>query len=453
MKKAYSAKWVIPVSAPPIEDGAVAVDGDLIVGVGDCKAIRAEFPDATLENFGEAAILPGLVNCHTHLELTVMRGFLEREEVDFFAWLKKLTVARTEKMTDDDLCVSATWGALEAARAGITCVADASVSARESMAALRDVGLRGIVYQESFGPDPTMAQENFDALHEKITNLREFENGRIRVGVSPHAPYTVSAPQLELISRFALAENLPLMMHAAESEAEVRLILDGTGPFAENLSRRGIEWRAPGLTTIQYLNAHGILETKPLLAHCIRVDENDINVLRKSDARIAHCPKSNAKLGHGRAPFSSFINLRLKVGLGSDSLASNNTCDIIEEARFATLLSRSSGQERAGHMISAEAALHAATLGGAQALGMDDRIGALGVGMQADLAIVALDGPHQQPVHDPVAALIFASSGRDVRMTMVAGQKVYREGRIAALDEERLVARLNEISTKICDVA
>lgn len=449
MTTIYSAKWVIPVSSSPIADGAVAIEGERIAGVGTRKALLSKFREANVEDFGEAAIIPGLINCHTHLELTVMRGFLEREEGDFFAWLKKLTLARLEKMTGDDLCVSATWGAIEAARAGITCVADASDAARESMGALLEVGMRGIVYQESFGPDTKMARENFDRLHEKITILREFEGDLVRVGVSPHAPYTVSGPQLELISQFAIAENLPLMMHAAESEDEAALMRDGRGSFAENLSRRGIEWRAPGMSTIQYLKAHGILETRPLFAHCIRVNEEDIEIMRQSDARVAHCPKSNAKLGHGRAPLASFINHGLKVGIGSDSVASNNTCDILEEARFAALLSRVGGNENNERMVSAEDVLHAATLGGARALGLDASVGALDVGKQADLAVVALDGAHQQPAHDPVAAIVFASSGRDVRMTMVAGEEIYRDGRITTVDEQRLLVRINEISIAV----
>ena len=308
MTTLYSARWVIPVSSSPIDDGAVAIDGDRIVGVGTREALVSGFPESPVQHFGVSAILPGFINCHTHLELTVMRGFLEREEGDFYAWLKKLTLARLEKMTGDDLCVSATWGAVEAARAGITCVADASESARQSMVALRDVGLRGIVYQESFGPDPKVASENFERLQDKISNLRQYENDRVHIGVSPHAPYSVSGPQLELISEFAVAESLPLMMHAAESKAEATLMLDGSGSFAENLARRGIEWNAPGMSTIQYLKAHGILDTRPLLAHCIRVDELDIEILRETDTRVAHCPKSNAKLGHGRAPFEAFLD-------------------------------------------------------------------------------------------------------------------------------------------------
>jgi 5-methylthioadenosine/S-adenosylhomocysteine deaminase len=236
------------------------------------------------------------------------------------------------------------------------------------------------------------------------------------------------------------------MMHAAESEAEATLMLDGSGSFAENLARRGIEWHAPGMSSIQYLKAHGILDTRPLLAHCIRVDEADIELLKQADARVAHCPKSNAKLGHGRAPLTSFIKHGLKVGIGSDSVASNNTCDMLEEARFAALVSRVGGNESENRLVSAEDILHAATLGGARALGLDDRVGALAVGMQADLAIIALDGAHQQPVHDPVAAIIFASSGRDVRMTLVAGKEIYRDGRMTTVDEHRLRARVTEIS-------
>src|SRR5918992_1792929 len=259
MMKLYSARWFLPVASPPIENGAVAIEGARIVGVGSREELAARFSESQARDFLDAAILPGFVNAHSHLELTAMRGYLEREERDFFAWLKKLTIARLERMTPDDLYISATWGALEAVRAGVTCVADASDAASSSMRALRAVGLRGTVYQEAFGPNPAEARENFEKLREKVSRLREYETELVRVGVSPHAPYTVSAPQLELITEFALAEKLPLMMHAAESEAEKLFMREGSGPLAEGLARRGIEWRAPGISTIQYLARHGVL--------------------------------------------------------------------------------------------------------------------------------------------------------------------------------------------------
>jgi 5-methylthioadenosine/S-adenosylhomocysteine deaminase len=244
-----------------------------------------------------------------------------------------------------------------------------------------------------------------------------------------------------MIASYAVAESAPLMMHAAESAAEDSLLREGCGLFADGLNKRNIEWKTPGVSTIQYLKQQGILDTKPLLAHCIRVDEKDIDAMFEAEAMVAHCPKSNAKLGHGRAPFVSFLKRGVDVGLGSDSVASNNTCDVLEEARFTALLARYDG------MLSAEEVLKTATVGGAKCLGIN--AGELKVGRQADLAIVSLSGIHQLPVYDPVAALVFSSSGRDVVMTMVAGREVYRDGTVLNVDEARLRARIGEIATKL----
>lgn len=457
MTAIYSARWVLPISSPVIENGAVACAGRNIIAVGPRTEIVSKFPESTHEDFGEAAILPGFVNTHSHLELTVMRGFLEAEENDFFAWLRKLTIARLA-MTDEDLLVSATCGAIEMARAGVTSVGDACSAAMQGIKALQAVGLRGVVYQESFGPDPKLANEKVAKLREQISELRALEDGLVRVGVSPHAPYTVSGPQLELISRLAVDEQIPLMMHAAESQAEQLFMLKGEGAFADGLRSRGIEWRAPEITTIQYLKRQGVLDTKPLFAHCINVDDHDLDLIKESSAGIAHCPRSNAKLGHGRAPFADFIALGIKVGLGSDSVASNNNCDLLAEARFATLLARIPSNDdpfrgRLPPAITAEQSLLTATLGGARAIGLDHHLGSLAAGLQADLAVVNLDGPHQQPVRAAADALIFASSGRDVLLTMVAGKEIYRDGRIKGVDEDEFHQRLAHVRTKIDSAA
>ena len=471
MTAIYSARWLLPIASPTIEDGALAIDGARIVAVGPRGELVSAFPNSPIEDFRQAAILPGLVNAHSHLELTVMRGFLEREEGDFSGWLKKLTVARMA-MTPADLIVSATCGAIEAVRSGVTSVGDSSSSGAQTMQALRAVRLRGIVYQESFGPDPKRAADNVAQLREQIREMRDYENDLVRAGVSPHAPYTVSAPQLGMISRLAIDEKLPLMMHAAESPAEKSLLWEGRGAFADGLRKRGIDWNAPRISTIAYLERQGVLETKPLLAHCINVDDADLDLIKHSGAAIVHCPKSNAKLGHGCAPFAQFISQGITVGLGSDSVASNNTCDILEEARFAALIARldwgssprvSQGAESVAHTegagalpdsranapVTAEQALFAATLGGARALGIDDRVGALAEGMQADIAVVDLGGAHQQPVSNPADTLIFSSSGRDVRLTMVAGNEIYREGRVTTAPEKELRIRLAEIRSKV----
>ena len=365
----------------------------------------------------------------------------------------RIIIGRTRRgklMTADDLNVSAQWGACEAARAGVTCLGDASDAALESINALRVVGLRGVVFQESFGPDHRLANENFAKLKSKITRLRELETALVKCGVSPHAPYTVCGAQLEMIARFAIDHELPLMMHAAETSMEVALLSEGSGAFAEGLKSRGIEWHAPGLSTIQYLKERGILATRPLLAHCIHVDAADIETMRETGSRIAHCPKSNSKLRHGVAPLAKFLEQGIVTGLGSDSVASNNVCDLFEEARYALLLARSGfAGKNIGTDLSAHDVLQLATGGGARALGMSEQLGALQEGMQADFAVVSLSGPHHIPVYDTIIALVFSSSARDVILTVVAGREVYRDGRVTNVDEDRLRERLKEIGRKL----
>ncbi|HYN84750.1 MAG TPA: amidohydrolase family protein [Pyrinomonadaceae bacterium] len=448
----YCARHVLPVSSDVIEDGAVAVRGERIVGVGAREEVASKFPEARVRELGGAALVPGLVNAHTHLELTVMRGFLEDVEENFFAWLRKLTVARNEHMTEQDREDSSAWGAVEAARAGVTCVGDASDNAAAPLRALARAGLRGVVYQEVFGPDARAAREQFWKLHARVEALRPAETERVRVGVSPHAPYTVSAPLIRLVTDFAIDQNLPVMMHAAESRAEEIFLREGFGPFADGLRARGIEWDAPGETTVRYLAGLGFLRARPLLAHCIRVDEDEIAILKEAGAAVAHCPRSNAKLGHGRAPFAAMLRAGLDVGLGSDSVASNNVCDVLGEARYAALVARTGWADDEGPPVSADQVLHAATLGGARALGLGDVTGSLEEGKQADLVAVSLEGAHQTPVHDPSSALVFSSSGRDVRLTVVAGREVFDGERVTTVDERELRARVEEVARRISRV-
>jgi 5-methylthioadenosine/S-adenosylhomocysteine deaminase len=449
--KLYCARWVVPVAAPAFEDGGVAVSGTLILATGTRAELAAQFPEAAREDFGAAAIIPGLVNCHTHLELTAMRGYLEDVEDDFFAWLRKLTVARMTRMTPDDLRVSATWGAVEAARAGVTTVGDACNAGDASIGALRDVGLRGVVYQEAIHPDERAADEMLAKLKVDVARLRESENELVRVGVSPHSPYTMSEKLLVGVARYALDDKLPLMIHAAESAYEDELLKHGSGTFAELYVQRGLAWPSPRMSPIQYLSTRGVLRTRPLLAHCVRVDTADIETIREARASVAHCPKSNLKLGHGRAPFAQMSGLTR--GFGSDSVASNNTCDLLEEARFATLLARLHPHEASGEPYTAAHALADATRGGARALGDEGHAaGTLTAGGAADLAVVRLDGAHQIPVYDPAHTLIFSSSARDVVLTVVAGREVYRDGRVTTVDEERLRARMKEIEKKLIAV-
>ena len=176
----------------------------------------------------------------------------------------------------------------------------------------------------------------------------------------------------------------------------------------------------------------------------------DIDLIKKSDSRIAHCPKSNAKFGHGIAPLEKFLDAEIAVGFGSDSVASNNTCDILEEARFATLLARTRADKK--RFLQAKEIIETATLGGAKSLGLDNEIGTLSEGKQADLIVISLDNAAQMPVNDVYSALLFASNARDVRLTMVAGREVFRNGKAQLIDEDLLKKEMREIAEKLKNV-
>ncbi len=290
--------------------------------------------------------------------------------------------------------------------------------------ALKETGLRGIVYQETeFSPDNRTADEDFQTLGAKFEKLKAEETDLVRVGLSPHSPYTVSSQLFEMIAQYAIINRVPLTIHAAESDQELELLTRGTGFFTEVYERFDVEWHSPHSTPIEYLERLGVLSARPLLAHCVKVSDDDIRRIANYGAAIAHCPKSNAKFGHGYAPFERFQDAGIAVGLGSDSVASNNVCDLLEESRFAAFAARN--REGSNRFISAREVLEAATLGGAKALGLDHLIGTLEPGKQADLAVVSLDNIAQQPVTDIHAALVFSSNARDVVMTMVAGSEIY----------------------------
>lgn len=421
--KVLTAEYVLPISSEPLRDGAVAFDGSVIVFVGSSADARTNYPSAEIEEFGKAAILPGLVNCHSHLELTAMRGALDSVEHDFRSWLLKVQELRAA-MSDQDIENAAIDGAREGAAAGVTCFGDIGRMGHAGVKALKQVGLRGIVFQETeFSPDNRTANDDFLALAAKYEAMREQETDLVTVGISPHSTYTVSSRLFELLAQYSIINGVPLSIHAAEAADEMSLLIKGEGFFTEVYEKYGVEWQSPHCSPIEYLERLGVLSARPLLAHCVHASDSDIDRIASYGAKVAHCTKSNAKFGHGVAPFEKMLDSGIAVGLGSDSVASNNVCDLLEESRFAALFLRNrSGRKR---FVSAKEALEVATLGGAKALGLDHLIGSLEVGKQADIAVLSLDQPAQNPTNDVEAAVVFSSSGRDIVKTIVAGNEVY----------------------------
>lgn len=421
--KILAADHVLSIASAPIENAAVAVEDDVILGVGTREDIIGKYPNAEIIEHGEAAILPGFVNCHSHLEITSMRGALDDVEHDFGSWLLKLNAIRAT-LTDQDITDAAIAGAVEGAQAGVTCFGDIGRSGFAGFEALKTVGLRGVLFQETeFSPDNRTADEDFRALAQKFEGMHKGETDLVKLGLSPHSPYTVGSKLFELIAQYAIINRIPLTIHAAESRNEDELLKDGSGFFTGLFEKFDVEWQSPCCSPIEYLERLGVLSTRPLLAHCVRVSDSDIERIASDGAKIAHCPRSNAKFAHGYAPLESFFDHGIAVGLGSDSVASNNTCDLLEEARFATLAARN--RDKSERFISAAEMLECATLGGAAAMGMENMIGSLETGKQADIAVISLSSVAQQPINDIHTALVFASNARDVVKTYVAGREIY----------------------------
>jgi cytosine/adenosine deaminase-related metal-dependent hydrolase len=449
MTTAFTARWILPIVAPPVEYGAVAFGDGRILAVAAQDEVRSRFPQAVVRDFGEAAILPGFVNTHSHLELTAFRGRLE--EPRFQRWVAELIRLKRERLTDADLLASARLGCVEAIRAGVTTLAD-TADAGAPFEALLESGQRGVIFQECFGPDAAQAGASVAALQKKIGDyldrVAEFGVGsRLKVGVSPHAPYSVSAELYRQVASLAGDEELDVAIHAAESSDEASFLRDGAGAFAASLGARGIGFAPPGCSTVEYLDRLGVIELKPLLIHCVRVDGADIELLARAGARVAHCPKSNAKFGHGVAPLRAMLDAGVTVGLGTDSVASNNTCDLIEEARFAALLHRAANRD--ANLFTPDELLRMMTLDGARCLGLERQCGSLEAGKDADLVVIDLARAHSTPHYDPAAAVVWSCSARDVALTMVAGRVLFDGGRVTTFDEDMVTEEARRVQAKL----
>ncbi|HEU4557781.1 MAG TPA: amidohydrolase family protein [Longimicrobium sp.] len=440
----YRATWVLPVSSEPLRDGAVMVDTDgRIAAVGPALALECP-PDAEIVDLGEAALLPGLVNVHAHPELSLFRGALE--DLRFRDWILRLVGTKRAALTEEDYDVAARWSLVECLRAGMTTVA-ATESSAASFGALRDAGMRGLVYREVFGPDPAVCDEAMADLRGCVDRLRRDETDLVRLGISPHAPYTVSDALFTAAARYACGEGLPMAIHAGESIPERELVTRGEGDFAPGLRARGIATPPRGATTVEMLDRLGVLDARPLLIHCVLVEYDDMVRMADHGCAVAHCPVANAKLGHGIAPYAELREAGVRVGLGTDSVGSNNRLDLLEEARIASLLHR--GRVAAYDVLTPTDLLRLVTIDGAQALGLEDRIGTLEPGKDADLTAVRLTAPHVRPVHDPTAAVFHAARGTDVILTVVQGRVLFADGVVHTLDEAALAEAVLDPATRV----
>jgi len=437
-KKIYSAKWVLPISDSPIENGAVVIDKHKIVDVGTRKEIKKKYPDVDIEAHPHSVILPGFVDLHTHLEYSIFRGVCD--DLDFSKW--KLQVAlKSKELNEHEWQVSSNLGALEAVQAGITTIADITYSGNSLDAAV-EASLRGRVFFEITGMDRRKTDEIIKAGRSSVDSLREIAKGtKIDVGISPHSPYTVCPPLYKTVSEWAIDEKMQLCTHLAGSKDEYQFVKYGSsalaGSYREIMGWSDLLWHPTGTSPVKYLEQWGVFKSDILAVHCVHVDEFDLDVLQKNDVAIVNCPKCNAKLGMGIAPMKEFRDRGFRLGLGTDSPSSSNSMDMFDEMRIALFLQR--GITQSAEHSPAEAFVKMATIGGAKALRIDNKVGTLEPGKEADMIIVDLSHSHQEIVVDPYAALVYSVNQENVILSMVGGEVIYKDYDFLTLDEEEII--------------
>jgi cytosine/adenosine deaminase-related metal-dependent hydrolase len=393
-----SASWVLPLDGPPIENGLVRFEDGAIVEVGEGRAER---------HYEDAVVIPGFVNAHSHLEYAVYAGF--GDGLAFGPWIA-MHMERKSRLERAHMLDIARCGAAESLASGITTTADYSFSGA-AVDAAQALGLRAIVYLEVFAQEPAVAERQFERTRAHVA-----ESELVRIGISPHAPYTCSVD----VYRWCLGLGIPVGTHLSESANENDWLVHGSGPFAGS----AVVVPPTGKRAVPTLEP--VLGSELLCAHCVDLEAGEIALLAERDVPVAHCPRSNALLGCGIAPVAELRQAGVRVGLGTDSPASTPSFDMFEEMRTAVFLARA--RERQADALTAEGALRLATIDAARALRLDESVGTLTPGKRADLTVVSLAGSPYHPVEDPAAAVVFGGSPERVLETVVDGQTRYRTG-------------------------
>lgn len=450
-----TARYVIPITTPYIEDGAVLVRDDEIMDVGPAAYLKAKYPEEETRDFGLSVLMPGFVDVHTHIGYTALRGMFG--DLPYAEW--KRQVLHCEPLfTEEDWVDSARIGALEAIASGITTIADISASGC-SRIPIREMGLRGRVYYEVLTTQKGHAEAVVDEGVSKISDWKaEGGNSLLEFGLAPGPVYGCHPEVFQVLADVATEKRIPVAMHLAGSQEETDFIRYGSSPFGIHVTEREVgklasaypPWLPVGTSPVQYVSNWGILDVPNVLAmHCVHVDDDDIAVLKEKNVRIGYCPRINAKLGMGSAPLEKFLAADLVVGLGTDSPAAVDTTDMIDEMRIGLMIVRATSTERFLH-ASSENMLRMATIGSARALGLDDKIGSLEAGKQADIIAIDLHNSHQNPTTNPESAVIYTANQDNVKMTMVAGRVLYDDFvHVSGCDRDKIVDTARELRTRI----
>lgn len=430
MKTAYrnATFFTMDEGGAVYEDGLLIVEGTSISYIGPSDAGLLSSVDAVTDLDGKW-VMPGLVNAHTHVLMTIMRGI--GDDMPLQPWLET-RVFPTEAKFDTRIAIaSARLGILEMLKSGTTTINDmfnpAGIDADAVLQAVGETGIAGAFSPAVFSFGPEQAQREILRLAERFArDNRSYDGGRLTAMVAPHSPYAASPKALETCAGIARQYGVMVHIHISETEREVR----------DSESRHGVR-------PVEFARRLGLFDGPAILAHGVVLSEEERLLLRDCGVAVAHNPVSNLKLGSGIADVSRLLELGVRVGIGTDGAASNNNLDLFEELRTAALLQK--GLHKDAAKLPARTALELATRRGAEALGMPDA-GSLKRGKRADFITISPSGkPHLQPVAEAYSHLAYSASGKDVSDVYVHGRQLVKNGECLTIDEERVLDEVNRL--------
>ena len=413
-----------------IEDGAVAIHDDVIVGVGERAELKSKFAGGKTIDGSGTIILPGMINGHAHAAMSLFRGLAEDHSLD--DWLQKyIFPAEARNVTEDFVLWGARLGVLEMLRGGITTYADMYYFEDVVAHVTKEAGMRGVLGETILdfpAPDNKTPSAAFAYTQDFIDRWKN--DPLITPAVAPHSIYTVSTENLKAAAALARRNGVPILIHLAEA------------PFESELSGK-----KHGGSPVAYLESIGLLGPDVVAAHCIWVDPTDIATLVRLGVGSIHNPSSNMKLASGVMPVVDMLAAGEPVGLATDSAASNNNQDLFQEMNIAAKLQKVTRMDP--RALTAKQAVEMATIGGARALHMDRKIGSLEIGKQADLVLIGTGATHSTPMYNVYSQLVYALNAHDVRTVVIAGKIVMEDRVMVTMNKPEILAKAHQYQRKV----
>jgi len=411
-----------------ITAGYIAVKGSQIEALGDGIIDESGF-DQVIDGKGMLA-MPGLVNAHTHVAMSLLRGYAD--DVPLMEWLQNHIWPTEDRMTPEDIYWGSLLGIAEMIKSGTTCLADMYFYVDHIAQAVAKSGIRAVLARGMVGVGP----ENMQAMDDSralVTDWHGHDQGRIKIMLGPHAPYTCPPDYIKKV--IALSDQLGVGLHIHLSETRTEFH-DITHQY--------------GHTPIALMKSLGLFDRPTLAAHCVHLIDDDIKILAEHQVGVAHNPVSNMKLASGVARVPEMLSAGIAVGIGTDGPASNNNLDMFEEMRTCALLHKVQAMDPLA--VPAYQALTMATINGAQALGLGNQMGQLKPGNQADIILVDFEQVHLAPNYDPVSHLVYAARGSDVDTVMVAGKVLMKNRQLTTINEAEVIAQVRERAARLSAV-